>query len=221
MSTDIDLGEIRRALRHELVAIRGQWAWLLALGIVLVVVGTIAIGMPLLTTLATALTIGVLLLFGGVAQLVGAFWTRDWSGFFLMLLMGVLYIVLGLLFVRQPMQAAEALTLLLACTLMVSGVFRIAGSLMHRFPQWGWIFLGGGAIAPVPRISTKSGPFSPGEWLESLPGSARGYGKRGVFLGEVTEGTEPVTLPERAPRWIMLLASDSSRQRILRPPCCH
>ncbi len=33
----------------------------------------------------------------------------------------------------------------------------------------------GGAVAPVPRISTKSGPFSPGEWLESLPGSARGY----------------------------------------------
>jgi hypothetical protein len=32
-----------------------------------------------------------------------------------------------------------------------------------------------GAIAPVPRISTKSGPFSPGEWLEFLPRSARGY----------------------------------------------
>ena len=32
-----------------------------------------------------------------------------------------------------------------------------------------------GAVAPVPRISTESGPFSPGEWLESLPGSARGY----------------------------------------------
>ena len=60
-----------------------------------------------------------------------------------MLLMGVLYIVLGLLFVRQPIQAAEALTLLLACTLMVSGVFRIVGSLMHRFHQWGWIFGGG------------------------------------------------------------------------------
>jgi len=32
-----------------------------------------------------------------------------------------------------------------------------------------------GAVAPVPRISTKFGPFSPGEWLESLPGSARVY----------------------------------------------
>ncbi len=143
MSADIDLGEIRRSLRHELVAIRRRWVWLLALGIVLVVVGTIAIGMPLVTTLATALTIGVLLLLGGGVQLVGAFWTRDWSGFFLMLLMGVLYIVLGLLFVRQPIQAAEALTLLLACTLMVSGVFRIVGSLVHRFHQWGWIFFGG------------------------------------------------------------------------------
>ena len=73
MSTDIDLGEVRRVLRHELVAIQAQWACLLALGILLVVVGTIAIAMPLVTTLATALTIGVLLLLGGVAQLVGAF----------------------------------------------------------------------------------------------------------------------------------------------------
>src|SRR6516165_6653577 len=60
---------------------------------------------------------------------VGAFWTRNWSGFFLILLMGVLYVVLGLLFVRQPVQAAEALTLLLACALMASGAFRIVGSL--------------------------------------------------------------------------------------------
>ena len=78
---EVDLGEIRRVLRHELVAIRGQWAWLLMLGIILVVVGTIAIGMPLLTTLATALTIGVLLLLGGVAQLVGAFWTATGAVF--------------------------------------------------------------------------------------------------------------------------------------------
>ena len=28
-------------------------------------------------------------------------------------------------------------------TALCSGVFRIAGSLMHRFPHWGWIFFGG------------------------------------------------------------------------------
>jgi uncharacterized membrane protein HdeD (DUF308 family) len=167
MSSDIDLGEIRRVLRHELLAIRGQWAWLLALGIVLVVVGTLAIGVPLVATLATALTIGVLLLLGGIAQLLGAFWTRDWSGFFLMLLMGVLYIVLGLLFVRQPVEAAEALTLLLACTLMVSGAFRIVGSLMHRFPQWGWIFFSGVLNLALGIMIWLQWPFS-GFWVIGL-----------------------------------------------------
>jgi uncharacterized membrane protein HdeD (DUF308 family) len=143
MSTGTEFREIRRAVRHELEAIRGQWAWLLGLGIVLVVVGTLAIGIPLVASLATALFIGSLLLVGGIAECIGSFWTRDWSGFFLMLLMGILYIVVGLLFLNRPVTALETLTLLLACSLLVSGVFRIVGSLMYRFPHWGWILFGG------------------------------------------------------------------------------
>jgi uncharacterized membrane protein HdeD (DUF308 family) len=143
MSAGADMRDIRWVLRHELEAIRGQWIWLMILGFVLVVVGTLAIGAPLIASLATALTIGALLLMGGIAQLVGAFWTRAWSGFFLILLLGLLYVVVGLLFLRAPGEALLALTLLLACSLIVSGVFRIIGSLMHRFPNWGWIFAGG------------------------------------------------------------------------------
>jgi uncharacterized membrane protein HdeD (DUF308 family) len=62
------------------------------------VVGTIAVAMPLVAAVASAVAFGVLLLLGGIAQLIGAFWTRDWSGFFLSLLMGILYLVLGVLF---------------------------------------------------------------------------------------------------------------------------
>jgi uncharacterized membrane protein HdeD (DUF308 family) len=57
--------------------------------------------------------------------------------------MGLLYVVVGLLFLNRPLSAIEAMTLLLACALIVSGVFRIIGSLLHRFPHWGWIFFGG------------------------------------------------------------------------------
>src|SRR5262249_36053909 len=99
--------------------------------------------MPLVASLASAMAIGALLLLGGVAQMVGAFWTRDWSGFFLSLLMGVLYLLLGVLFLRDPGDALAAMTLLLACALMVGGLFRIIASLMHRFPHWGWILAGG------------------------------------------------------------------------------
>ena len=143
MSTPAEVRLARRVLRHELEAIRGNWGWILALGIVLIVVGTMAVAMPFAGSLASVVFLAALLLMGGIAQLVGAFWTRDWSGFFLSLLMGVLYLVLGTMFLRHPGGALQAMTLLLACVLMVSGLFRILGSLMYQFPHWGWTLVGG------------------------------------------------------------------------------
>jgi uncharacterized membrane protein HdeD (DUF308 family) len=143
MSTPAEVRLARRVMRHELEAIQGHWAWILALGIILIVVGTVAVSMPLWATLTTALAFGILLLMGGIAQLIGAFWTREWSGFFLILLMGVLYLVLGVMFLRHPGEALVAMTLLLTCGLMVSGLFRIIGSLIYRFPHWGWTLVGG------------------------------------------------------------------------------
>jgi uncharacterized membrane protein HdeD (DUF308 family) len=143
MSTSTEVRMARRILRHELEVIRGNWGWILALGIILIVIGTIAVVMPLMASLASAVAFGALLALGGITQLIGAFWTRDWSGFFLSLLMGVLYLVLGVLFLRDPGDALLAMTLLLACVLMVGGLFRIIGSLMYRFPHWGWTLAGG------------------------------------------------------------------------------
>jgi uncharacterized membrane protein HdeD (DUF308 family) len=57
--------------------------------------------------------------------------------------MGVVYAVLGVLFLRHPADALLAMTLFLACALMVGGLFRIIGSLMHQFPHWGWTLVGG------------------------------------------------------------------------------
>jgi uncharacterized membrane protein HdeD (DUF308 family) len=143
MSTPAEVRLARRVLRHELEAIRGHWAWFLTLGIILIIIGTIAVAMPFVASLATAFAFGALLLVGGIAQLVGAFWTRDWSGFFLTLLMGILYFVLGLFFLRDPGEALLAMTLLLACVLIIGGVFRIIGSIMYQFPHWGWTLVGG------------------------------------------------------------------------------
>ena len=143
MSSPAEVRLARRVLRHELEAIQAHWVWFLALGIVLIAVGTIAAGMPFVASLATAVTFGALLLVGGIGQLVGTFWTREWSGFFLSLLMGVLYFVLGLFFLRDPGDALQVMTLLLTCMLMVGGLFRIIGSVMYQFPHWGWTLVGG------------------------------------------------------------------------------
>ena len=157
MSTPAEVRLARRVLRHELEAIRGNWGWILALGIVLVVVGTLAIAMPFAGSLASVIALSVLMIVGGVVQLVGAFWTRDWSGFFLNLLVGALYLVVGVMFLRHPGEAMAAVTLLLACGFMVGGLFRIVGSLMYRFPYWGWTFLSGVISLLLGITSTASG----------------------------------------------------------------
>ena len=130
-------------LRHDLAALQGHWLWFVMLGIVLIILGSIALGSVVVATLATAMVIGALLVVGGIAEVVGAFWSRGWSGFFLHLLSGVLSVVVGLLFVRAPLNAVLALTLLLACMLMVGGTVKIIAALSYRFGAWVWPLVSG------------------------------------------------------------------------------
>ena len=131
------------SLRHEAAAIRGNWFWFVLLGIGLVAIGTVALGSVGIASLATALVLGSLILLGGVAETLGAFWCRAWSGFFFHLLSGILAIVIGALFLRAPVDAVLALTLLVACYLMVGGIFKIVSAASYRFAAWGWTLFGG------------------------------------------------------------------------------
>ena len=130
-------------LRHGLNALRGNWFWFVLLGISLILLGAVALGSVVITSLAVAAVIGVLLIMGGVFEAIGAAWCRGWSGFFLHLLSGILSIVIGVLFLRAPVGALAALTLLLAFFLMTGGVFKIVTSLSYRFAAWGWALAGG------------------------------------------------------------------------------
>ncbi|MDB5351850.1 MAG: hypothetical protein JWN86_3097 [Planctomycetota bacterium] len=125
-------------LRHGLASLRGNWIWFIVVGVVLVATGMVAISSAFIASLAVAVALGVLMLVAGVADLVGALWCRGWSGFFLHLLSGVLSIVVGILFLRAPLGALLALTLLVASFLLVSGIFKIVAALSYRFAAWGW-----------------------------------------------------------------------------------
>jgi uncharacterized membrane protein HdeD (DUF308 family) len=142
MSTDFDRPLVAD-LRHGLNALRGNWLWFVLLGIALVVLGLVALGSVVVASLAAALAIGMLLLVAGMAETLGAFWCRGWSGFFLELLSGILSIVVGILFLRAPVGALAALTLLVACYLMVGGIFKIVAAVSYRFAAWGWALASG------------------------------------------------------------------------------
>ena len=113
------------------------------LGVLLLVLGAIAMVCTITTTIATVIAIGVMLLIASGAEIAGAFWTRDWAGFLTLLLTGVLFGVAGALMTIRPLMAAEALTLLLAGAFIAGGVVRILASFAQRFDGWFWLFLNG------------------------------------------------------------------------------
>jgi uncharacterized membrane protein HdeD (DUF308 family) len=135
MAANLLLGGIDEMRRH--------WVGYLALGVSLVVLGFFALGATVFVTLATAVFLGWLMIIGGALQAGHAFWRRQWSGFFIDLLIGLLYLIVGLMFVANPVLTAETLTLLIAIMLIVGGVFRIVVALSAHFGNWGWLLLNG------------------------------------------------------------------------------
>jgi uncharacterized membrane protein HdeD (DUF308 family) len=123
--------------------VQRNWGWFLALGIVQIVLGMIALGEVFLMTIFSVVMLGWLLIFGGVASIVHAFMERQWGGFFIDLLTGVFYCVAGFMMVANPGAGVLALTLVISMFLIVGGIFRIVESLEGDLPHKGWVFLNG------------------------------------------------------------------------------
>ena len=123
--------------------IRRSWGWFLGLGIVLIILGAIAIGSAFLMTIASVFLFGWILIIGGVMEVVHAFWHKRWAGFFLDLLTGVLYVVVGWMMVNNPQESALLLTLLIAMFLVFEGVLRIVTAITVRYPHWGSVLFNG------------------------------------------------------------------------------
>ena len=147
--------------------LRRHWGWYLALGIVLIVLGTIAIGSTFVMTIASVFFFGWLLIIGGVMAVIHAFWHKRWSGFFLDLLTGILYVVAGWMMVTNTKESALLLTLIIAMFLVFEGVFRIVAALAARYPHWGWVMFNGIISLVLGVMIWRQWPYS-GLWVIGL-----------------------------------------------------
>ena len=136
-------GTVERILRHELHHVRSHWCWFLFLGILLLVCGVMALTFPFVAATAAMSVLSIVLLVAGVATIIGSFWTGKWSGFLVQLLMGMLYVAAGFVVSERPLVSILLVTIYVAVSFMVMGVFRILAALTIRFPQWGWTLLNG------------------------------------------------------------------------------
>ena len=128
----------------ELAPLRAKSGWIMALGVIYVVVGFIALGSVVMATAASVLVVGIMMVIAGVAEVINAFQIKTWGKFFLWLILGALYIVAGFITFENPLLAAVILTLMLGATLVISGIMRIILAFgMKQGAPWIWVVLSG------------------------------------------------------------------------------
>lgn len=150
--------------------LRKRSGMILALGLVLIVLGTIALALSVVFTLASMVFIGWLMILGGILQTAHGFSAKAWGGFFIEILAGLLYSVVGFLIVIHPAAAAIELTLIIAVLLIVGGLFRTAIAIAVRLPNSIWLLIHGA-------INILLGVAIIGQWPSS------GLWVIGMFIG--------------------------------------
>ncbi len=144
MSSDArDINRLQGALSET---VREHWKLFLAEGIILVVLGILAIVVPPLATIGVTIFIGWLFLISGVAGLITTFGARHAPGFWWSLLSAILGIAAGIVLLGWPISGAISLTLLLIVFFIIEGVLSIMYALEHKKEltgQWGWMLASG------------------------------------------------------------------------------
>lgn len=132
--------------RSVATALHDHWKMFLIEGIVLLILGFVAIVIPPLATLAVTILLGWLFLISGVVGLYMTFKMRQAPGFWWSLISAVLGIVVGLILLLSPARGVLSLTLVLIAFFIIEGVTSIMYAIDHRRElsgAWVWMLLSG------------------------------------------------------------------------------
>lgn len=123
---------------------RKSLGWSIALSVLMIAAGLLAIFVPPVAGLAFTIFIGWLLVFSGLAHLVFAWHTRDTGGLVWELLLGVVYIGVAVYLLLHPVIGMASLTLGLAIYLFIEAILEfVLGFQLRPVAASGWLFIDG------------------------------------------------------------------------------
>jgi uncharacterized membrane protein HdeD (DUF308 family) len=137
-----DIDGVRRQLAS---AFHAHWKLFLAEGIIMMVLGLLAIAVPEVASVVITIFIGWLFFIGGIFRAVSLVQHRNMPGFGWSLLTALLAIALGVILLLRPIAGVLTLTLALIAFFILEGVSAILLAIEHRkhLPSWGWILFSG------------------------------------------------------------------------------
>jgi uncharacterized membrane protein HdeD (DUF308 family) len=124
--------------------LRQGTGWGIAIGIVLIILGILALVLPFAATIAASLMFGWLFILAGVAQIIFAIQSRHERYFIWRLLLGIVYVLAGIFVLSSPIITALTLTLIMGISIFVQSVIQVVGAFQMKPDQgWGWILFSG------------------------------------------------------------------------------
>lgn len=108
------------------------WGWIMAYGLVSVLVGVAAFLFPLAATFAATVTVGAMFLVSGLFAVAAASFGRGAESRLYTVLFGVLSVIVGAVMVFYPAAGAVSLTLMVAIWLGARGVMELVWGVRSR-----------------------------------------------------------------------------------------
>jgi uncharacterized membrane protein HdeD (DUF308 family) len=132
-----------QALKKGGEKVSSHLSWLKFLGVLNILLGLLALTFTGVSTLVSVVYLGWLVLISGIASIVLAFQLRKSGGFTSPFILGILGVICGIMILRNPIENALALTLIIAILLFTSGIFRLVSCVTENFDHKGWVAFSG------------------------------------------------------------------------------
>jgi uncharacterized membrane protein HdeD (DUF308 family) len=135
--------------------------WSIALSILLILAGLLAICIPSVSGIAITLIFGWLMIVSGVTHFIFAFKSHTTGAVIWELLLGAVYLFAGVYLIMHPLAGLVTLTLFLACYLFFEGIFEIIQFFQIR-PRHGagWLLFDAIVTLILAVMIWRSWPFS-------------------------------------------------------------
>lgn len=128
------IGAVRRGLKDH-------WQLFVVQGIILAILGALAIAWPVIASVASAAFVGWFLVIAGVFRAVSLVRSPHAPGYVSSLLLAILTAILGLVLALFPLQGAVTLTMVLTAYFIVHGVASIVFAFSIKGDTGRWVLL--------------------------------------------------------------------------------
>jgi uncharacterized membrane protein HdeD (DUF308 family) len=159
--------------RSVIDTLKVHWRLYVLEGVILIVLGMLAIAYPVFATLAVDLYLGWLFLFSGLFALIVTFSAWQFPGFWWALVTALLCVLVGAALIWKSGEGVVSLTVVLTAFFVSEGVFQAAAALSYRevIPHsWGWLLASGIADLALAAIIISGWPGTVGWTLGLLAG---------------------------------------------------